>query len=196
MNQKGIAPIVAVIAVSVLLLGGFLIYINKSPNETSKTNQIAKENQAPSNSPESSPDDIENGVSPSPSAANSAKLTSKPTQTPSPTPTPKPELTASFSPDGSEYRVFASWKNVPNPTGGDWLGVFPFGEKGDSPLGDKIYTEGCAKKPESNNNNPGLSLGSCPMYLPLDNGSYEVRLYSNDSTLRLTTSNKTTVVKP
>lgn len=185
-GQNGIVPVILVI-VSVLVLGlGFYTFeVALAPKNDQRNQDIL--------------DEITHFGQPKASAEASA--TSTPTQNPlvaipshtpniTPTPIPKPELRLEIvEASENQYHLYAHWKNVPSPTSGDWLGLFPSKEKGDSPIADRIYTVSCAKKPETDFSKAPLAEGSCPMYTPLDNGNYEVRLYTNDSLHRIATSN-------
>jgi hypothetical protein len=80
--------------------------------------------------------------------------------------------------------ITASWSGMVNPTTTDWIGVYVPGASDVSFL-DWFYVS-CSKSPGT-----ALAAGSCSYALPSTTaaGSYELRLYANDSFARLRTSN-------
>lgn len=185
-DQRGVAPIVFLLSAAVILGLGVIWVSQQSLSETNQTTPPVLDE--PTNLSESpTPTPTPTKITPTPSVSQK----SKPTSTPAPTstPTPQPEITASFTKDGPQYRIFTSWKNITNSTGGDWVGVFKYGDLSDTPVGnDRIYSISCAKKDQTfDMSKPGLVSGSCPMYLNLSDGTYELRLYRNDTTTRLAT---------
>lgn len=79
--------------------------------------------------------------------------------------------------------VTATWANIPNPTSADWLGLYAQGTP-DQELLTFRYTDGTAT------NSTGL-----PLTVPsaAASGTYELRLFSNNTFQRLAVSNGFTV---
>jgi len=84
--------------------------------------------------------------------------------------------------------VTASWSGIANPTAGDWIGLFAQGTA-DTAFIDWLYVS-CSKTA----NIPRAS-GSCAVVVPtnLASGTYELRLFANNSFTRLATSSAITV---
>ena len=98
--------------------------------------------------------------------------------------TPTPVLTvtpASVVPGGT---VTTTWSGIPAPTPGDWIGLYVPGS-GNTAYLAWIFVS-CSQSPGA-----ALAAGSCPFTIPggLTPGSYELRLYANDTYARLATSN-------
>ena len=86
-------------------------------------------------------------------------------------------------------QVTVSWGGVSAPTARDWIGVY---HSGDLTLLAKVYDNSCTTTPGTT----ALDHGSCTFTIPgLPNvaGTYELRLFSNDSNTLLATSNLVTV---
>ncbi|HEY7061858.1 MAG TPA: hypothetical protein VII06_10280, partial [Chloroflexota bacterium] len=96
-----------------------------------------------------------------------------------------PTLTVNTSVVHSGDTVTVSWNGIANPTTTDWIGLFPTGsvEPYTLPLTWQ-YTDGSA------NNATGYSIP------PAAVGTYELRLFSSGSWLRLAISNTVTVPAP
>lgn len=92
-------------------------------------------------------------------------------------------LSASPSNVAQGGAVTATWGAVAAPTNGDWIGLFSQGA-GDGSYRDWIYVS-CTKSMGGSSVN-----GSCSFAIPgsLANGTYELRLFSNDGFTRLATS--------
>ena len=87
--------------------------------------------------------------------------------------------------------VTVSWNGVSGPTARDWIGVYHQGDPNNTPLG-KLYDDSCSETPGTT----PLASGSCTFTvpgLPDIAGTYELRLFSNDSFTLLATSNLVTV---
>jgi len=84
--------------------------------------------------------------------------------------------------------VTVSWTGILSPTPDDWIGLYPQGTD-DFQLIDWIYVS-CSQVPGGAQAN-----GSCPFVVPatLPGGTYELRLFANNSFTRLATSNPFTV---
>jgi hypothetical protein len=85
---------------------------------------------------------------------------------------------ASVHPGGT---LTVSWSGIQNPTSTDWLGLFAVGAP-DSAMRSWRYTGGTS----SGSTTLSVPWGTAP-------GSYEVRLYYNNSMVRIGTSNTVTV---
>lgn len=93
-----------------------------------------------------------------------------------------PSVTASsdsVAPGGS---VTASWSGIANPSGRDWVGLYPSGA-GNTSFISWVYVN-CARSPGG-----AVAAGSCPFTAPDPSGSYEFRLFANDGYNRIATSN-------
>jgi hypothetical protein len=84
--------------------------------------------------------------------------------------------------------VTASWSGIASPTARDWIGLYPAGAP-DSELRAWMYVS-CSQTPGT-----ARASGSCSFPIPgtLAAGSYELRLFANDSYTRLATSSALTV---
>src|SRR5205807_101626 len=84
--------------------------------------------------------------------------------------------------------VTAAWSGVPAPTPGDWIALYVPGSANSAYLA-WIYVS-C-----SQSHGAAPAAGSCPFTIPsaLAPGSYELRLYANDTYTRLATSGTFTV---
>src|SRR2546425_34131 len=80
--------------------------------------------------------------------------------------------------------VTATWSGIAAPTPGDWIGLYVPGS-GNSAYLAWIYVS-CSPSPGAPS-----AAGSCPFTIPsgLAPGSYELRLYANNTYTRLATSN-------
>ena len=80
--------------------------------------------------------------------------------------------------------VTATWSGIAAPTPGDWIGLYGPGS-GDNAYLAWIYVS-CSQSRAA-----ASAAGSCPFTIPsgLAPGSYELRLYPNDTFTRLATSN-------
>lgn len=86
--------------------------------------------------------------------------------------------------------VTATWSAIAAPTNRDWIGLYtPAGAN--TAFIDWLYTNSCNKT----GNNSVLAAGSCPFLIPnsLANGTYQLRLFSNNSYNLLATSNNFSV---
>jgi hypothetical protein len=86
--------------------------------------------------------------------------------------------------------VQASWSEIAGPSPTDWIGLYLSGAS-DSNLIDWTYVS-CSKAVGS-----AKASGTCPFGVPLtaNSGTYELRLFSNDSFRRIAVSNIFTVTK-
>jgi hypothetical protein len=109
--------------------------------------------------------------------------TSTPTDTPTNTPTATPVASVVVSPTDVTAGgvVTATWTDLPNPSASDWLGLYPLGAVDQGYLARQYV--GCQLDPTL----PQAS-GACTFTAPATPGSYEVRLFANDSLLRRATS--------
>jgi hypothetical protein len=98
---------------------------------------------------------------------------------------PAPTLQASPAAITAGGTDTASWSGITNPTANDWVGLY---HPGDSDYGylDWLYVS-CAQAPSS----PRAS-GSCN-FVVASTGTYEFRLFANNSVTRLAVSNPLTV---
>jgi hypothetical protein len=85
----------------------------------------------------------------------------------------------SLAPDGV---VTATWSGITGPTAGDWLGLYPAGAADSDLRYSFLFTDGSAS---------GQTGYQLPLDLPV--GTYELRLFSNGSWLRLAVSNPFTL---
>jgi hypothetical protein len=95
-----------------------------------------------------------------------------------------PSLTASPVSTSAGSTMTTIWQNIAAPTALDWIGVYPTGAP-DTGFASFIYTNGRAS------DRTLLTLPS-----PLATGTYELRLFSNNSMTRLASSNSFTVGPP
>ncbi len=99
-----------------------------------------------------------------------------------------PSLSASLTSVGSRGSVSASWSNVGNPTSMDWIGVYVPGAA-NSAYGNWVYDDSCTQSAGST----ALASGSCTVTMPSTPGTYELRLFANNSYTLLATSQQITV---
>jgi Fibronectin type III domain len=92
-------------------------------------------------------------------------------------------LTVAPSAVGPGGTVTVSWNNVSGAAVKDWLGRYA-GGSGDVYYEDWKYTSSCAQNPGGS----AKTSGSCTFTMPLSPGTYEFRLFANDSYARLATS--------
>ena len=78
--------------------------------------------------------------------------------------------------------VNASWSGIANPTARDWIGLYAPGA-GNTNFQSWLYVS-CLQAPVA-----AAASGSCPYVLPNVAGTYELRLFSNDTYSVLATSN-------
>ena len=132
--------------------------------------------------------------------------TRNPTPTPTrvPTPTRTPTVTSTPPPGNTTLTesplsvpvggtITGTWANIPNPTARDWGGVFIPGTPDDiADRLDFIYLNSCTQTPGTT---AETTSGSCLRTLPITigPGTYELRIYTNDTFTRLATSNTFTV---
>jgi subtilisin family serine protease len=81
--------------------------------------------------------------------------------------------------------VTATWSPVTNPTPNDWIGVFPVGA---GSYTDFVWASSCSKTAGA-----ARATGSCSLTMPDTGGSYELRMYANQSWTRLATAGPITV---
>ena len=100
--------------------------------------------------------------------------------------TPLPALAANPALAYIGSSIQGSWSQIAGPSPTDWIGLYSNGAA-DSNLNliDWIYVS-CSKSPGS-----AKASGTCPIALPLtmSSGTYELRLFSNDSFRRIAVSN-------
>jgi hypothetical protein len=90
---------------------------------------------------------------------------------------------------GTGGTLNASWSGIATPSSTDWLGLFIPGAPATSYI-DWIYVS-CTQTPGAFS-----AAGSCPFRVPaIAPGTYELRLFSNNSFTTLATSN-TLIVTP
>jgi hypothetical protein len=92
-------------------------------------------------------------------------------------------LTASPSAVAPGGTVTVSWSNVSGAAVKDWIGRYT-GASGDVYYEDWKYTSSCAQNPGGS----AKTSGSCTFTMPLSPGTYEFRLFANDSYARLAAS--------
>ncbi len=98
-------------------------------------------------------------------------------------------LSASPGSIGSGGTLNASWSGIASPSPTDWVGLFIPGAPATYSLA-WIYVN-CTQTPGAS-----FAAGSCPFTIPnVAPGTYELRLFSNDSHTTLATSN-TVIVTP
>ena len=97
---------------------------------------------------------------------------------------PPPTASLSVSPTSIPVggTITATWSGIATPTPNDWIGLYLQGT-GDFELIDWIHVS-CSQTPGS-----AHAAGSCPFVVPLSAGTYELRLFANESLTRLATSN-------
>ncbi len=102
-----------------------------------------------------------------------------------------PTLTVNPSTLAAPDSVTVSWSDVSAPSSHDWIGVYHPGDANNAPIA-KLYDDSCSPTAGTT----ALASGSCMFRVPgLANiaGTYELRLFSNDSFTLLATSNLVTV---
>jgi hypothetical protein len=84
--------------------------------------------------------------------------------------------------------ITATWSAIPSPTTTDWIGLFAPGAANTAYI-TWIYVS-CSQAPGA-----AAAAGSCPFTIPsgVTPGTYELRLFTNNSYTRLATSNPLTV---
>jgi hypothetical protein len=97
-------------------------------------------------------------------------------------------LSATPSSVGPGGQVTISWSGVAAPSGADWIGLYASGAA-DGSYQAFVYDATCT----TNSGSVGKSSGSCTFTMPNTGGSYQLRLFSNNSYTRLATSNTITV---
>ena len=100
-------------------------------------------------------------------------------------------LTASPSAVAPGGTVTVSWNNVSGAAVKDWIGRYA-GGSGDVDYGDWKFTSSCTQSPGGS----AKSSGSCTFTMPLSSGTYEFRLFANDSYTRLASSGPVMVGAP
>ncbi|HEY3080281.1 MAG TPA: hypothetical protein VGM69_10275, partial [Chloroflexota bacterium] len=129
-------------------------------------------------------------IAPTPTATSTPTPTdtATPTATDTATPTPAPSLAAPSSAlKGSTFT--AAWTGLPEASARDWIGLYPPGARDRDPLVWQYVS--CGPSPVA----PRPS-GSCSFDAPASPGAYELRLFADDSFVRLATSGALTVVTP
>jgi hypothetical protein len=101
-----------------------------------------------------------------------------------------PTLTASPNPVLARAPVTAAWTNVAAPTGRDWFGLYHPGDPDASVLLWRYVS--CTTAPTTS----AASAGSCVVPAPATVGTYELRLFANNSYVRLVTSAPFAVADP
>jgi hypothetical protein len=84
--------------------------------------------------------------------------------------------------------VTISWSGVANPTTEDWIGLYQPGTPNSSYM-DWFWDSSCTRSVGTN----ALSSGSCTYTMPTVAGTYEFRLFPNDTYTLLTKSGSVTV---
>ncbi len=97
-------------------------------------------------------------------------------------------LTASPASVPAGGSVTVSWSGVSNPTSTDWIGLYHPGDANESYI-DWMYDNSCSTTAGSG----ALASGSCSFTMPSAAGTYELRLFSNNGSTLLATSNQVTV---
>jgi len=107
-------------------------------------------------------------------------------------PAAPPAISAAPSNVTAGSNVTASFSNVASPTPGDWIGIYTQGAA-DSAYKAWIYSSSCAQQAGT-----ARSAGSCPVSIPSTyaKGTYELRLFANNSWTRLAVSNTFNVLAP
>jgi hypothetical protein len=103
-----------------------------------------------------------------------------------------PIITASPTSVAPGGTVTVSWSGVASPTVADWFEPFASGASDSSHNPNSPtwrYTSSCTQSYGSN----ALSSGSCSYTMPTTTGTYEFRLFANDSLTRLAVSPTITV---
>jgi hypothetical protein len=108
-------------------------------------------------------------------------------------PTPDPAATLNVTPStiAAGTNVTATWSDIASPMPGDWIGLY-IPDTSDNALvaASWVYVSCSQVK-----GGVGLASGSCSFQIPMPvvPGIYELRLFSNNSLLRLAKSNKFTI---
>src|SRR5207244_3833451 len=100
--------------------------------------------------------------------------------------TPLPSVTVSATTVSAGGTVTATIANGPS-SAGDWVALYTTGAA-DSAYLDWKYLNGSQTRPAT-----GMSSATVPFTMPMTPGTYNVRLFLNDSTTRLATSATITV---
>ncbi len=127
-------------------------------------------------------------------------ITSTPTNTSTPTathtfthtPTQTPIVASSAAPTSGLNigdTVTVTWSGLPNPLGGDYIGLFILGSADSSPLTTLFVN--CQSTAGA-----GAQNGSCPFTMPLPGGTYEFRIFQSGTLNRRVTSNSFVVQPP
>ncbi|TSC77493.1 MAG: polyhydroxybutyrate depolymerase [Parcubacteria group bacterium Gr01-1014_33] len=96
-------------------------------------------------------------------------------------------LTASLNESGT---ITVNWSNVSNPSPTDWISIYqPTTPDKEYDTERWFYTSSCTESPGS----AGKSAGSCTMTMPTTPGTYELRLFTNGTWVRIATSLPITV---
>jgi 6-phosphogluconolactonase (cycloisomerase 2 family) len=103
---------------------------------------------------------------------------------------PPPTLTATPTTVGPGGTSAVAWSGVVAPSPRDWVGVYQTGVA-DSAYLAFFYTSSCTQVPAT-----AAASGSCAFTLPTTPGTYEFRLFSDDSYDLLGTSAPVTVLAP
>jgi len=101
----------------------------------------------------------------------------------------RPSLTASPAAVGAGGTVSVQWAGITSPTPRDWIGLFVPGAA-DTAFVAWTYVS-CSQTPGT-----AAASGTCGFTIPSNRppGTYELRLFANDSSVRLATSNTVTVI--
>jgi len=102
-----------------------------------------------------------------------------------------PSLTASPGTVAAEEMITASWSGITSPTATDWIGLYAPGAANTAFI-HWVYVS-CTKVPTS-----ARAAGFCPFVVPstVAAGTYELRMYSNNSFHLIATSGSLTVQGP
>jgi hypothetical protein len=84
--------------------------------------------------------------------------------------------------------VTVSWSSVSSPTNRDWIGLYHAGDANNAYI-DWLYDDNCTKTGGNN----GSASGTCSFTMPNVAGTYEFRLFKNDTYTIVATSNSVTV---
>jgi len=122
--------------------------------------------------------------------SNTVVLSTAPTPTPTPTPT-SATLTASPTSVSSGGTITVSWAGVSSPTVSDWISLFTQGTPDGGTRVNWTYDSStpCTQAPGAT----PKSSGSCTFTMPTTAGTYEFRLFANNSYTRLATPVTVTV---
>lgn len=104
-----------------------------------------------------------------------------------------PTISAVQSNVNTGATVTVNFGNVISITPMDWIGVYSGANAPDDAYSpDWKYTSSCSKTP----NNAGLANRSCTFVMPNTPGEYQFRLFANNGSTKLATSNIVTVTVP